>query len=129
MLIKCPDCGKEISRKAKSCPHCGCPMENTVICPYCNNNSGKTYRQIQEVGCAIKCNYCGKDIIVTNQQQEINYQMTQIENKNIPKCPTCGSTNIHKIGTGERVASVAMIGIFSKKINKSYKCLNCKCTW
>lgn len=24
-LIKCPECGKEISDKAVACPHCGCP--------------------------------------------------------------------------------------------------------
>lgn len=24
-LIRCPECGKEISDKAVSCPHCGCP--------------------------------------------------------------------------------------------------------
>lgn len=24
-LIKCPECGKEISNKAVACPHCGCP--------------------------------------------------------------------------------------------------------
>lgn len=48
---------------------------------------------------------------------------------NVLKCPTCSSTNIQKIGTGERVASVAMLGIFSKKINKSFKCKNCGYTW
>lgn len=26
-LIKCPECGKEISDKAKSCPNCGNPMD------------------------------------------------------------------------------------------------------
>lgn len=26
-LIKCPECGKEISDKANSCPNCGCPIE------------------------------------------------------------------------------------------------------
>ncbi len=26
-LIKCPECGKEISDKGQSCIHCGCPME------------------------------------------------------------------------------------------------------
>ena len=26
-LIKCPDCGKEISDKATACIHCGCPIE------------------------------------------------------------------------------------------------------
>lgn len=26
-LIKCPECGKNISDKAEACPNCGCPME------------------------------------------------------------------------------------------------------
>lgn len=26
-LIKCPECGKEVSDKAKSCIHCDCPLE------------------------------------------------------------------------------------------------------
>lgn len=30
MLIKCVECGKEISDKASACPHCGCPVEYTV---------------------------------------------------------------------------------------------------
>lgn len=29
-LIKCPDCGKEISDKATACIHCGCPMEHYI---------------------------------------------------------------------------------------------------
>ena len=27
-LIKCPECGKEVSDKAKSCGNCGCPIES-----------------------------------------------------------------------------------------------------
>lgn len=30
-LIKCQECGKEISDKAKACPFCGCPLENMTI--------------------------------------------------------------------------------------------------
>lgn len=32
-IIKCPECGKEVSNKAKNCVHCGCPISNeaTVI--------------------------------------------------------------------------------------------------
>lgn len=26
-LIKCPDCDKEISDRAPTCPNCGCPMK------------------------------------------------------------------------------------------------------
>ena len=54
-----------------------------------------------------------------------------INNKqqNIPKCPTCGSTNVRKMGGVERGASIAAFGIFSKKINKTFKCGNCGYTW
>lgn len=51
------------------------------------------------------------------------------EESSKPHCPHCKSTNISKIGTGERIGSIAMLGIFSKKINKSFKCKSCGYTW
>ena len=58
---------------------------------------------------------------------QVNAQAQELLNK--PKCPTCGSTNIKKIGSIERGASIAAFGIFSKKINKTFKCNNCGYTW
>ena len=49
--------------------------------------------------------------------------------KPIIKCPTCQSTNVNKIGAGERVVSVATLGPFSNKINKTFKCRSCGYTW
>lgn len=49
--------------------------------------------------------------------------------QNMPKCPTCGSLNVRHISGGERVASVGFFGIFSRKINKTFKCGNCGYTW
>lgn len=49
--------------------------------------------------------------------------------QSMPKCPTCGSLNVRHISGGERVASVGFFGIFSKKINKTFKCKNCGYTW
>ena len=49
--------------------------------------------------------------------------------KNMPKCPTCGSLSVKKIGGAERAVSVGMFGLFSKKINKTFKCGNCGYTW
>ena len=48
---------------------------------------------------------------------------------NVPKCPHCKSTNIAKISGTERAASIIGLGIFSKKINKSFKCEDCGYTW
>lgn len=50
-------------------------------------------------------------------------------NQNVPKCPTCQSTNIRNMGSIERGASIMTFGIFSKKINKTFKCSNCGYTW
>lgn len=44
-------------------------------------------------------------------------------------CPYCKSTNTKPISGTERAVSILGLGIFSKKINKSCKCLDCKCTW
>ena len=51
------------------------------------------------------------------------------EAKNVPKCPTCGSTKVHRITALNRGASVAMWGLFSGKIGKNYECENCKARW
>lgn len=61
------------------------------------------------------------------QQSSNNMQQQNIQNK--PKCPTCGSINIEPISGTERMISVIGLGILSKKIGKSFKCLDCKYTW
>ena len=67
------------------------------------------------------CKNCASGYVV--EQKKIR------PTSDIPKCPTCGSTNIEKIGGLERGASVVMWGLFSKKINKSFKCKSCGYTW
>ena len=64
-----------------------------------------------------------------NQQTRKWMRSQQNGNVGVPKCPTCGSTNIRKISTGERMVSVGILGLFSKKINKSFKCNKCGYTW
>lgn len=65
--------------------------------------------------------------LTPQQIAQANAQAQELLNK--PKCPTCGSTNIKKMGGIERGASIAAFGIFSKKINKTFKCCNCGYTW
>ncbi|MCB7303140.1 hypothetical protein NE683_02115 [Bariatricus massiliensis] len=41
-LLKCPECGKEVSEYAEHCPNCGCPVslakKKEVVEGYCNIN-------------------------------------------------------------------------------------------
>lgn len=60
---------------------------------------------------------------------ERNRSMNIGDSSNKPKCPTCSSTNIRKMSGIERGASIATFGLFSKKINKTFKCNGCGYTW
>lgn len=40
-LIKCPQCDKEISSSAPSCPHCGNTFAYRPRCPTCNSGNIK----------------------------------------------------------------------------------------
>lgn len=62
------------------------------------------------------------------QEQAENIKEQQRESSK-PKCPHCHSTNIKSISGLNRSASIAMWGIFSKKINKSFECKECGYTW
>lgn len=48
---------------------------------------------------------------------------------NRPRCIACGSQNLRKIGGLERAGSIMAVGIFSRKINKSFKCNDCGMTF
>ena len=126
--------------------------ENTDKCPFCQNVvlclniseddvyalfvSSNGNRQLLEAMIDLH----DKDIIEyelkmsqfrnqIEQQKSIQNTQSTIKQDNTPKCPHCNSTNIKPITTGERIGSITMLGIFSKKINKSFKCLDCKYTW
>ncbi len=40
-LIKCSECGKEVSDKARTCPYCGNPIDTNVYCPKCGSSNVK----------------------------------------------------------------------------------------
>lgn len=54
------------------------------------------------------------------------HTINKIKQENILKCPYCQSTSISKIGTLNRVISVSMFGLASKKIGKQWHCNSCK---
>lgn len=63
------------------------------------------------------------------QYKSQSQSQSQPVEKNIPKCPTCGSPNIKKISVLSKAASVALWGLFSRKVRKQWHCDNCGSEW
>lgn len=61
--------------------------------------------------------------------QNVIKQEFEIKKENIPKCPTCQSTNIKKISGASKAVSVAMFGLLSQKVKKQFHCNNCGYEW
>lgn len=61
------------------------------------------------------------------QQAALESALARANNANIPKCPICGSTNIHKISIGSRVVKTAAFGVVGvvDDAGRTYKCGNC----
>lgn len=133
-LIKCPECGKEISDKSEKCIHCGYPLR---IKPYaCENIMGKEYdvsflldhsvSQVKQMKQLVELTGCD---LFTAKSIVLKYHPTINEDNNKPHCPTCGSTNLKKISGLSKASSVAMWGLLSQKIKKTYHCNNCGYEW
>ena len=50
-LVKCIDCGKEISDNAKICIYCGCPIEKKIKCIDCGTEFNENEPYCSKCGC------------------------------------------------------------------------------
>lgn len=60
-LIKCPECGKEISDKAVSCPQCGCPIIIHSAKDIKESDISEVTDDIPDVKCQIIVDETGSD--------------------------------------------------------------------
>jgi ribosomal protein L7/L12 len=56
-------------------------------------------------------------------------QTTKWVYNEVPKCPTCKSTNVEKISVGKKAFGGAMFGLFSSDVRNTMHCKNCGCKW
>ena len=106
LIRKCILCGREYVKPQAICPKCNMPLMK--LSDYerldMESNRAKLQKEVE-------------------QQEKVQKQ------QNIPKCPTCGSTNVKHISTLNRAVSIGVFGLFSSKIGKNYECLDCKAKW
>ena len=102
-------------------------------CPDCGGLSGTLEENDLKLG--VRCSNCNKLVIMIEKHPSmINNRHLASKPKpvehNIPKCPTCGSTNLKKISGLSKAGSVALWGIFAAgRTSKTWHCNNCKAEW
>ena len=58
-MIKCNECGKEMSDLAEKCPSCGCPNRPKKVCPECNESMDSSATVCQKCGYVFKTTVSG----------------------------------------------------------------------
>lgn len=148
MMRYCPKCGEidsdvGFSDEEDLCYACGTKAIHTNFSEYeyenLSDEGRKQWRQKLTDVIISKNPLYDKEYIIIQEAQQLEQQrllykkypdaFNPDKDACVPKCPTCNSTMVEQISGVERGASVFMFGLFSKKINKSFKCKNCGYTW
>lgn len=154
----CPECNGMVSSYAHNCPHCGCPMElnksatewNTVVFRGKTLDASRVMSLMKingmddiEVECA-NADLCMEQGISSNDMDELlqiiakkfaevaQYVPAPVQkdqNTNMPKCPTCGSIDLTKIGVGTRAIDGLVFGRLSVEGRAQFRCNKCGYVW
>lgn len=136
---KCGNLGDEFTKKCYCCDNSPLkPIPNEYIDNFRWRDGDGKQAFIEEV---VKTSpnldqylFEHKDEIIKAKNDDMNAKMAigkayREEQSRVPKCPTCQSTNIRKMSGVETGTSIWAFGLFSRKINKTFKCNNCGYTW
>lgn len=97
------------------------PTPTLTTCPICQGKLSTA---------ATACPHCGQPMNQGKPVQTVQQTPAQPKREeNVPRCPTCNSTNIRKLDVIDKGLSFAVWGIFSSKIGKSMMCKNCGYKW
>lgn len=155
-LIRCPECGKEVSDRAKSCPNCGFPIEEV----HKNEQEYKTDSKDERVEELppeerpemFECVQCGKPLpkgiercVYCNHIYQEEYKQKLKEESETGafgrdelSCPICGSKYLkieNDIPTWKKILEVWTIGTLlpitklNYKKDMVYKCRKCGSIW
>ena len=141
-LIKCPECGKEISDQAEHCIYCGFLLSkipkfehsiwingqeydaSSMLKDIEDYKKGKIDIKVLRECLGVKVWECNRGLTIGSIFTLVDTITKTLEipkefNGVIPKCPTCSSTNIRKLGFFET-------GYYCPK---TFVCNNCGYKW
>lgn len=115
------------------CPNCNeyrkynPNQSNKFICKICGNKMLYKGMEDKDERRQLKKIYIQNELEKEKEKitkKEVIYPSSQPE-ENIPKCPTCGSTNIKRISGTKRWLTTGLFGLASSDIGKTMVCKNC----
>ena len=120
----CPICRSLYPEDFIKCDRCNEELIDNEVYKKWNDNKNEYMRKYKPM-------YKTEPSSVTVNKLSVSIQHEQdiTQQQNIPKCPTCGSTNVHPISSGKKAIGFLTVGIFSSSFGKSYECDNCKYKW
>lgn len=124
-------------------------LANMTKCPLCGYDGliekNITEKELDIIGIASDYNRQLLDAMIDLKEKNIieyELKMTQFRNQveqqksnaaqvqnNLPKCPTCGSTNIKKISASRKMLGAIGFGLLSKTARSQWECNNCGNKW
>ena len=131
----CPQCsnyrGAQPSTK-QNCHFCGILMIETDVLlkdAFMNEKIEKPMKEKYAYNNPLYDKELDKQIKERVHMENKNTLPMNLQSPNVPKCPTCGSTDIKRISTANRAVSIGLFGLLSGKIGKNYECRDCKAKW
>lgn len=141
----CPKCRGLYFDQDQQCNNCKIELLdkdnfNTALGEYYQMNHSQRVANRYNPRYKILCRYQFPEIYEYDEQKsQQEYEVLQrraqqkriekecLEKKtHVPKCPTCGSTNLSKITTAHKAGKIILFGIFGMGDNgKTWKCKNC----
>ena len=138
-LVECPECGNQVSDRAKACPRCGFPIESDfekASIRYCTSCGSKLNPE------ALTCEVCGapaKNAVeaplepqeshfttsVSQRRSEANHlpgteppteRAFSNQTQTMPRCPICGSTALSAGKKGGGIGKAAAGAIIAGPI-------------
>ena len=144
----CPKCKHNFSDAFDKCVYCGSELKDGIIEIEDVQNEKLIYEMTDEEILDKYSDYkkrieeqTGHKItdseflvgIREARRDSLNHQadkfVKSVQERNVPKCPTCQSPDIKKISGLSKAGNVVMWGIFSRKVHKQWHCNNCGSEW
>lgn len=130
-MKKCPKCEGRYFDDMYYCSEClgGNVIELVTEDEY-KNKTGKGFETLNKLKFEreIKDKEYEKKHPIRQRYYQPHSKQKTVE-ENLPKCPTCGSTNIRHISSTERGVNAVMFGLFGNKRKCQFECLNPNCRY